>query len=311
MMARLLLLAAVVLVLAGCGGGDDAAGPTPAGPSSPPPAEPLLAAASDPAGSRLSRVSGRTLEPVEGRSVSIPFAVGVAERSPDGGSVAVGDAEGGTVELVDVERMRALGTIDVGPAPFVEKLHWVRRDLLSPRGRRSLPRRRARPSDAAGAVRAKPRRHHVVLRARRQLPRAPRRAVPRHRLRAAGRLRRQRAPNGGAAGDQSRLGRGGRLERGLQGSAVGSCPRSRAVGCPSARPPSRRPGGRGRPCQHERPLSRSQRARFAPRTAARLARAGGAREDAPRPRPKTRSGCRRGWSPSAARSTQPRVIRST
>jgi hypothetical protein len=130
MATRLLLLAATVLALAGCGGGDDAAGPTPAGPSSPPPAEPLLAAASDPAGSRLSRVSGRTLEPVAGRSVSIPFVVGVAERSPDGGSVAVGDAEGGTVKLVDVERMRALGTIDVGPAPFVEKLHWARPDLL-------------------------------------------------------------------------------------------------------------------------------------------------------------------------------------
>ena len=26
--------------------------------------------------------------------------------------------------------MRALGTVDVGAAPFVEKLHWVRRDLL-------------------------------------------------------------------------------------------------------------------------------------------------------------------------------------
>jgi hypothetical protein len=130
MRSRSFLLAAIALALAGCGGKDDDAAPTPAGPSSPPPAEPLLAASSDPAGSRLTRVSGRTLEPVEGRSVSIPFIVGVAERSPDGRSLAVGDAEGGTVKLVDVELMRALGTVDVGPAPFVEKLHWARRDLL-------------------------------------------------------------------------------------------------------------------------------------------------------------------------------------
>ena len=130
MATRLFLLAAVILALAGCGGKDDDAAPTTAGPSSPPPAKPLLAASSDPAGSRLSSVSGRTLEPVEGRSVSIPFVVGVAERSPDGKLLAVGDAEGGTVELVDVERMRALDTVDVGRAPFVEKLHWARPDLL-------------------------------------------------------------------------------------------------------------------------------------------------------------------------------------
>jgi hypothetical protein len=130
MTARLLLLAATVMALAGCGGTDDGAAPTPAGRSSPPSAKPVLAASSDRAGTRLAWVDGRTLEPVDGRSVSIPFSVGVAERSPDGRSLAVGDSEGGTVHLVDVERMRALGTVDVGPAPFVEKLHWVRRDLL-------------------------------------------------------------------------------------------------------------------------------------------------------------------------------------
>jgi hypothetical protein len=127
---RLLLLAATVIALAGCGGKDDDAAIPPTGPASPPPAEPLLAALSDSAGSRLSWVSGRTLEPVDGRSVSVPFSVGVAERSPDGKLAAVGDAEGAAVQLVDVKRMRALGTVDVGPGSFVETLHWVRRDLL-------------------------------------------------------------------------------------------------------------------------------------------------------------------------------------
>jgi hypothetical protein len=130
MAARFLILAATVVVLAACGGKDEDAPQAPAGRSSPPPAKPLLAALSDPAGSRLSWVSGRTLEPVGRGSVSIPFFAGVAERSPDGSALAVGDAESGSVQLVDVERMRSLGTIAVGRADFVEKLHWVRRDLL-------------------------------------------------------------------------------------------------------------------------------------------------------------------------------------
>jgi hypothetical protein len=124
------LLAATLLALAGCGGNDDGAGPMPAGSSSPPSSTPVLAASSDRAGSRLTWVDGRTLEPVDGRSVSVPFSAGISERSPDGSSVAVGDSEGGTVQLVDVERMRALGTVDIGAADFVEGLHWVRSDLL-------------------------------------------------------------------------------------------------------------------------------------------------------------------------------------
>ena len=85
MRSKLLLLAATLLALAGCGGNDEGAGPTTAGSSSPPSSKPVLAASSDRAGSRLAWVDGRTLEPVDGRSVSVPFFVGIAERSPDGG----------------------------------------------------------------------------------------------------------------------------------------------------------------------------------------------------------------------------------
>lgn len=131
MTRKLILVAAAVVALTACGGTqDENATPTATGPSSPPDAEPLLAASSDPAGSTLAWVDGRTLEPVDGRSVPVPFFFGAAERSPDGGSLAVGESEGGAVQIVDVEKMHAVGTVDVGPASFVEKLHWVRPDLL-------------------------------------------------------------------------------------------------------------------------------------------------------------------------------------
>jgi hypothetical protein len=129
MAARFLLTAAAAAALAGCGGKDGEPITAPAGSPSPP-AKALLAAASDPAGSRIQWVDGRTLEPVDGRSVPVSFLAGVAERSPDGSSLAMGDGESGSVQLLDLERMRDLGTIEVGRGAFVERLHWVRRNLL-------------------------------------------------------------------------------------------------------------------------------------------------------------------------------------
>ncbi len=131
MTRKLILVAASIAALAACGGGqDDEASPTGAGPSSPPSAEALLAAASDSEGSRVGWVDARTLEPVDDRSVSVPFFLGPAQRSPDGATLAIGASEGSSVQLVDVERMRSLRTIDAGPAPFVERLQWARPDLL-------------------------------------------------------------------------------------------------------------------------------------------------------------------------------------
>jgi hypothetical protein len=132
MTRKLILVAAATVALLGCGGGpNDDTAPNPAHKSSTPSAEPVLAATGDAAeGTKLRWVDGRTLEPIDGRSVSVPFAPGFAELSPDGSSLAVAENEGGGVQLVDLDRMHALGTVDLGAAVFVERLHWVRPDLL-------------------------------------------------------------------------------------------------------------------------------------------------------------------------------------
>jgi hypothetical protein len=132
MRPRLLLLAALVVALAACGGDSSDDGAAPARPSgAPPPSEPVLAATGiPPEGSRIHWVDGRTLEPVDPRSVEIPFYAAIVERSPDGSSLAVGANETGAVQLVDLEGMRTLGVVDVEGASHVERLNWVRPDLL-------------------------------------------------------------------------------------------------------------------------------------------------------------------------------------
>lgn len=138
MKAKFLLVAAAAAALAGCGGSKDASAPTTtssagtttsASPSAAP-EETLLAATSDAAGSRISWVDGRTLEPVDGRGVKVGFYTSTAERSPDGDFLAVGEGEGGAVQFIDVDQMRTLGKVDVGSASYVERLHWVKPDLL-------------------------------------------------------------------------------------------------------------------------------------------------------------------------------------
>lgn len=129
MAIRLLLVAATVVALAGCGGDEESAAP-PQAPASAPSSAPVLAASYDPDGSRIVWVDGRTLEPVDDRSVPVPFFTAVASLSADGATLAVGESEGGAVQLVDVARMRALGTIEVTPGAWVERLHWAAPDLL-------------------------------------------------------------------------------------------------------------------------------------------------------------------------------------
>jgi hypothetical protein len=65
------------------------------------------------------------MEPVDGRSYPVPFFYAAAERSPDGTMIALGGNDTGVVDVIDLERMRSLGEIDLSPATWVERLHWV------------------------------------------------------------------------------------------------------------------------------------------------------------------------------------------
>ncbi len=128
---------ALAVALGACGG-DDEAGPTAAPsratstsaaqPSGP--VEAVLAGHSLTTGAEIFFADPLTLEPADGRTVELPFFPGPGARSPDGATLAVGGSEGGAVALVDLDRMRSLGTVDAAPASYVDRLHWAREDLL-------------------------------------------------------------------------------------------------------------------------------------------------------------------------------------
>jgi hypothetical protein len=124
--------ALAALALLACGGSEDAAPPpatTPAkGPAAP--AETLLAVWNDLAGSELFWADGRTLEPVDGRSVSFSYYYSAVDRSPAGDTLALGADDRGYVQLVDLDRMESLGTIDVGGSGYFERLHWAAPERL-------------------------------------------------------------------------------------------------------------------------------------------------------------------------------------
>jgi hypothetical protein len=137
MLRSLLLASAAVFALLGCGGSEDAAAPREASPATstqaaPEAEEELLAVWNDLAGSELFWADAETLEPVDGRSVSFSYYYSAVDRSPDGGALALGADTRGYVQIVDLERMEAVGTIDVGGRSegYFERLHWVAPDLL-------------------------------------------------------------------------------------------------------------------------------------------------------------------------------------
>lgn len=121
-----------------CGAALNTARAHPAAPASAR-AHALLAVRSKLVGSELFWADGLTLEPLDGRSLELPYSVSATGRSPDGRTLAVGADARGLVELVDLERMSSLGTIDIGAGGFIERLHWVSPRLLlaSVSGRRT------------------------------------------------------------------------------------------------------------------------------------------------------------------------------
>lgn len=131
-MMRTLPVVLVSLVLLGCGGTKDVARPpTTTTTAAAAPGEAVLAVWDDALrGSELFWADGRTLEPVDDRSVSFSYYYSAVDRSPDGGTLALGADDRGYVQLVDLERMESLGTVDVGGSGYFERLHWVAPDLL-------------------------------------------------------------------------------------------------------------------------------------------------------------------------------------
>jgi hypothetical protein len=130
-MIRTLPVALVALALFGCGGTEEAAPPPATTTAAAAPAEAVLAAWNDDVmGSEIFWADGRTLEPVDRRSVSFSYYYSAVARSPDGGTLALGADDRGYVQLVDLEGMESLGTIDVGGSGYFERLHWVAPDRL-------------------------------------------------------------------------------------------------------------------------------------------------------------------------------------
>lgn len=130
-MIRTLPVALAALALLGCGGTEEAAPPPgTTATAAAAPAEEVLAVWNTLTGSELFWADGRTLEPVDGRSVSFSYYYSAVDRSPDGGTLALGADDRGYVQLVDLDGMESLGTVDVGGGGYFERLHWVAPDLL-------------------------------------------------------------------------------------------------------------------------------------------------------------------------------------
>jgi len=131
-MIRTVPVALVALALLGCGGKGEGAAPPPGttATAAAAPAEEVLAVWNELTGSELFWADGRTLEPVDGRSVSFSYYYSAVDRSPDGDTLALGADDRGYVQLVDLDGMEALGTVDVGGGGYFERLHWVAPDLL-------------------------------------------------------------------------------------------------------------------------------------------------------------------------------------
>lgn len=77
----------------------------------------------DQIGGELVRMDSLTLEPF-GPSLELPSGNATTAYSPDYGRLALGYPEPANLELVDVRRMKSLGTVDLGVDGWVTSLFW-------------------------------------------------------------------------------------------------------------------------------------------------------------------------------------------
>jgi hypothetical protein len=72
---------------------------------------------------QLAELDPRTLAP-KSRPLTLEAQGGVTELSPDGRTLALAAGEAPQIEILDLERMRSLGTVDLGMAGYVSRLSW-------------------------------------------------------------------------------------------------------------------------------------------------------------------------------------------
>jgi hypothetical protein len=140
MLRTALVTATAALILVAYSGRDEAATPpvarggtTESAPTAvPSPKATVLAAWAQPRGNELYWANAKTLAPVGGHSLALPYFTSGAERSPDGKTLALGVGDKGVVQFVTARRLRSLGTVYAGSA-YVDRLNWVsaRRLLVS------------------------------------------------------------------------------------------------------------------------------------------------------------------------------------
>lgn len=126
----------LALALASCGGDDEVASTPSEAPgtstsgAAEAASEPVLAGWVGPVGSEVFLADPLTLEPVDGRSVAVPFLFSAASVSPEGTRLALGGSEQSALQLVDLQGMRATAAVETGLGEWVERLHWASEDLL-------------------------------------------------------------------------------------------------------------------------------------------------------------------------------------
>ena len=78
---------------------------------------------------QLAKLDPLTLAPKRPR-LTLDAQAGVTELSPDGHTLALAAGEAPQIEFLDLERMRSLGTIDLGTEGYVSRLSWRPEGML-------------------------------------------------------------------------------------------------------------------------------------------------------------------------------------
>jgi hypothetical protein len=121
-------LFALLIGAAACGAGGGASSETPRASKFRPPEKSLLGIVWERNSAELARLDARTLAPgsrraTVGQGTTIAF-------SPNGETIALASTEQPEIDLVDVETLRSLGTVELGVPGYVSRLSWTPPGML-------------------------------------------------------------------------------------------------------------------------------------------------------------------------------------